>query len=317
MSTATPSSGTIRQMGQDGRQGLQRLDLLPHHFPDLRGLRGRLARQLDRGALQFGAGLLEPLLTYPTDLGRHVLHVSGGAAEALYCLTEEAPPMSRASRQHRSLFESGDRLFAFPARGGPELVEMVADRAGGVLWTSRPGRSQARGRGCRHCAGLRRPGSRSVPWWLRVRRLCRRCSMRGYRAPHVAVPICRSTSSCVTAEVSGGVCKPTMVLFQGAGDRVGIAERRSGGLMHRIDLLADLVDPPCRNPPHARSAPLRPSGGLRPAVSTSPTRAWLETSRPADEACKPVKQLAAGARKLRERALGSPYRAPCGAPSLD
>ncbi len=45
-------------------------------------------------------------------------------------------------------------------------------------------------------------------------------------------------------EVPGGVGKPTMVLFQGAGDRVGIAERRSGGLMHRIDLLADLVDHP-------------------------------------------------------------------------
>ncbi len=114
-------------MGQNGRQGLQRLDLLAHHLSDLSGLRGGLARQLDRGALQFGAGLLE----LPTDLGRHVLDVSGGAPEALHRLGEEL--LHVAHRASIGLFEGGDRLFAFPTRGGPELVEMVADRAGGVL----------------------------------------------------------------------------------------------------------------------------------------------------------------------------------------
>ena len=60
-------------MGQDGRQRLQRLDLLTHNLSDLSRLSCGFARQFDRGALQFGAGLLE----LPTDLGRHLLHVSG------------------------------------------------------------------------------------------------------------------------------------------------------------------------------------------------------------------------------------------------
>ena len=284
-------------MGQDGRQSLQGLDLLTHDLSDLRGLSCGLARQFDRGALQFGAGLLE----FATDLGRHLLHVPRGASEALHRLGEEL--LHVAHRAGIGLLEGSDRLLAFPTRGGSELVEVVADRTGGVLRGFGQEGPKLAGAAIGVLQGLVDQG--------------REVFHRGFEFASSAADARRETVERLTPpfdlpvdvvmrdpEVPGGFGEPTVMLFQGVGDRVGIAERRSGRLMHRIDLLADFVDHSAEIR-HATAERLLGRMEVRACRFDQADQGLARDFQAADEARQPVQQLATGARQFREGTSGS------------
>ena len=105
-------------------------------------------------------------------------------------------------------------------------------------------------------------------------------------------------------EVPGSIGNPAMVFFQSTGDRVGITERRAGGLMHRIDLLADFVDHSaefCHSPTERFLDRMQTCTCCFDQADQSLARLF----EAADETRQPVTQLTARTRYFRQRTSGT------------